>query len=421
MIRAKAFRSFVAAAFAGTAVLATAGSAAADTNCDTAPWATLEVAHEILNTSTVSTDPEAAIPTYKGAGSNPVSDDVWNNGYVVPSPYIRNTTRNLQFNESQFIASPGAPICQTDYITTSDGYTWGAMSTAINAMWPYKRSSYETPSNVNAYYAGNMVTTPGAGVVKVTANFKAQNMEFWANENGVEPGTPGATPLLRFFIVDQWGNEYIMHASGQQDQADVQAAFNAAVLPAGWKKITRTLKENKFLHPAEGSDGSFHYLVFRDSSDNTYHQTGWSNRGNLEGVVDGSAMPIWGGQDANVIRGDQGDKNDDTIHGAGGNDKLIPGRGTDTVWGDAGIDTVYLRGFASDWRVEGVDFGEKKLILSTGTARAAAGGRSTKTIYYAERLRFEGNAALAVRRAMRLKLGQKLSTLLRSKRPSYTG
>ena len=131
-------------------------------------------------------------------------------------------------------------------------------------------------------------------------------------------------------------------------------------------------------------------------------------------------MPIWGGQDANVIRGDQGDKNDDTIHGAGGNDKLHPGRGTDTVWGDAGIDTVYLRGLASDWRVEGVDFGEKKLILSTSQARAAA-GRSTKTIYYAERLRFEGNVALTVRRAMRLKLGQKLSTLLRSKSPSYTG
>ena len=103
----------------------------------------------------------------------------------------------------------------------------------------------------------------------------------------------------------------------------MQAAFNAAVLPSGWKKITRTLEEDKFLHPAEGSDGSFHYLVFRDSTDNTYHQTKWSNRGNLEGVVDGSAMPIWGGQDANVIRGDQGDKDDDTIHGAGGNDDAI--------------------------------------------------------------------------------------------------
>lgn len=415
----KTARSIAAAAIAGSALMAAAGTASADTNCDTAPWATLEVAHEILNVETVQTDPEAAIPTYKGAGTNPVSDDVWNNGYVVPSPYIRNTTRNLQFNESQFIASPGAPICQTNYITTSDGYTWGAMSTAINAMWPYKRSSYEAPSNINAYYAGNMVTTPGAGVVKVTANFKAQNMEFWANENGVDPGTPGAVPLTRFFIVDQWGNEYIMHASGQQDQSQVQASFDSAVLPSGWKKITRTLKENKFLHPAEGSDGSFHYLVFRDSADNTYHQTKWSNKGNLEGVVDGSAMPIWGGQDANLISGDQGDKVDDTIHGAGGNDNLKPGRGDDEVWGDAGTDTVWLKGKLSDWRLDGVDFGEDKIILTTTRARAAA-GRATKTLYFVERVRV-GGEVLTARKIMRLKVGKKLSSLKQSNSPSYTG
>jgi hypothetical protein len=397
-----------ALAATATAALVVAGPASADTNCDTAPWATLDVAHEIINTATVTTDPEAALPTYKGAGTNPVSDSVWNNGYAVPSPYIRNTTRNLQFNESQFIASPGAPVCQTNYITTSDGYTWGAMSTAINAMWPYRRSDYTQLSKVNAYYAGNMVTTPPAGVVKVTANFKAQNMEFWANQNGVAPGTPGAVPLTRFFIIDRWGNEYIMHASGQSDPTSVQSAFNAAVLPPGWKKVTRTLKNNLFLHPAEGSDGTFHYLVFRDSTDNTYHQTKWSNRGNLEAMVDGSAMPIWGGQDANVIKGDQGDKNDDTIHGAGGNDTLSPGRGKDEVWGDAGLDTVNLSGAGGDWRLAGFDTAEKKIVLRPTQTRGRA-SQSTKTLYFVERVRV-GGQTYSASKIMRMKVGQTLSS-----------
>jgi hypothetical protein len=253
-----------------------------------------------------------------------------------------------------------------------------------------------------------MVTTPPAGVVKVTANFKAQNMEFWANQNGVAPGTPGAVPLTRFFIIDRWGNEYIMHASGQSDPTSVQSAFNAAVLPPGWKKVTRTLKNNLFLHPAEGSDGTFHYLVFRDSTDNTYHQTKWSNRGNLEAMVDGSAMPIWGGQDANVIKGDQGDKNDDTIHGAGGNDTLSPGRGKDEVWGDAGLDTVNLSGTGGDWRLAGFDTAEKKIVLRPTQTRGRA-SQSTKTLYFVERVRV-GGQTYSASKIMRMKVGQTLSS-----------
>src|SRR5439155_414662 len=84
---------------------------------------------------------------------------------------------------------------------------------------------------VNTYYAGSLVVTPPPGVVKVTANYKGQNIKFWANENGVRTGTPGAVPLDRYFVTDQWGNEYIMHASGQLDQSQVAAAFEAAVLP----------------------------------------------------------------------------------------------------------------------------------------------------------------------------------------------
>ncbi len=362
---------------AAAAALLFAAPAAARTSCPTAPWNELEVAHEIIDIGTVYTKPEEPLPTYKGAGDNPIPDDIWNAGYAPPSPYIANTTRNLQFNESQFIASPNEPICTTSYVTTSDGYTWAAMSLAVNALWPYDSDLYSGLSSRNAFYAGNLVETPPPGVVKVTANFKAQNIRFWANEDGVKPGTPGAVPLTRYFVTDQWGNKYVMHASGQETPEAVARAFDEAVLPDGWTKQVKTLKHNLVLHPAEGSDGSFHYLVFRDSADNTYHQYKWGKKGSLEGHVGGSGMPIWGGEDDDVLAGQP---NDDTIHGAGGDDELRPRWGTDEVWGDAGTDTVVLRGRANHYKLLKLSDGGHKLVLK------GFGGR--KKLRYVERLQF---------------------------------
>jgi hypothetical protein len=347
------------------------------TSCPTASWNELEVAHEIIDIGSVYRHPEEALPTYKGAGANPISDDVWNAGYEPPSPYIANTTRNLQFNESQFIASPGEPVCTTSYITTSDGYTWAAMSLAINAMWPYRGDTYAGLPSRNAYYAGNLVETPPPGVVKVTANFKAQKIKFWANENDVASGTPGAVPLTRYFVRDRWGNEYVMHASGQDTPAGVAQAFRDAVLPKGWTKSKGPLQKDLILRPAEGSDGSFHYLVIRDSADNTYHQLTWSNRGSLQAHVQGPSMPIWGGQDGNVLGGGP---HRDVIHGAGGDDRIRPRLGTDEVWGDAGVDTVILQGSSERYRLLRVSRHAKTVVV--------AGLRGRKTIKYAERLRF---------------------------------
>jgi hypothetical protein len=351
-------------------------------------WTPLQEAHEIINGATIQTSPEQAVPTYKSAGSNPVPDDVWPN-YTPPAPYIKNTTRNLQFNESEFIASPSQPCGTQSIVTTSDGYTWGAMSTAINAMWPYDPSQYSGLPAQNAYYAGNLVTTPPPGVVKVTANLKAQNIKFWANENDAPSGTPGAVPLDRYFITDQWGNEYVMHASGQLDQSQVAASFEAAVLPPGWTKSVRHLTKDLILNPAVGADGSFHYLVFRDSADNTYHQVGWSPNGSLEAQVDcgpGTAghvcdMPIWGGEGNDVLTGDVGGVRNDLMHGAGGNDILRPGYGNDVVWGDAGIDTVVLPGRRSDYNVVSLSADATQLVIFSPAG--------TKTINSCEFLVFD--------------------------------
>lgn len=377
--------------------LADGAGAGASTTCPSSPWNELEVAHEIIDIGSVYLDPEEALRTYKDGGDAPIPDDVWDAGYEPPSPYIANTTRNLQFNESQFIASPGEPICTTAYITTSDGYTWAAMSTAINAMWPYDPDTYDGLPARSTYYAGNLVETPPPGVVKVTANFKAQNIKFWANEDGARPGTAGAVPLRRYFVRDRWGNEYVMHASGQDTPAEVERAFDDAVLPRGWEKVERTLDEDLVLRPAEGSDGSFHYLVIRDSADNTYHQYRWSKKGALQARVRGSAMPIWGGQRRDVLEGGPGA---DLFHAAGGDDRIEPRWGKDEVWGDAGTDTAVLLGKARRYRL--IDLSkDRKSVRIRGYGRG-------KQFEYVERLRFEDGTRIKVRSLKRADIGERL-------------
>jgi hypothetical protein len=371
-------RQLVIAAVAVAGVLFGAGSPTGAIGNRSDDWKVLEEAFEIIDISSVMTDPSKPVKTYKSSGANPVPDEVWRD-YTPPLPYIKNTTRNLQFNESQFLASPGEPLGSTRYVTTFDGYTWGAMSEAINALWPYDPSRYSGPSAINQYFAGNLEVTPGPGIVKITANYKAQNMKFWANEAGAAPGSPGAVPLERYFITDQWGNEYVMHASGELDQADVADAFDRAVLPAGWTKSVRTLQRDLILRPAAGSDGSYHYLVVRDSADNTYHQTGWSSRGSLSAQVSG--MPIWGGEGRDVLRGDETGPRADRIHGAGGNDLVLPGLGDDEVWGDAGTDTVVLSGRRSEWSV--------RSSVDDPTTVILVGPAGTKHLHHIELVRFD--------------------------------
>ncbi|MGQ9367923.1 hypothetical protein [Azospirillum sp. ST 5-10] len=318
--------------YEGVAWYAASFTPAAEDTESGGQWAVLEEAFEIIDGGNLVVDPSLPLATYKSGGDNPVPEEVWRAGYDAPSPYIVNTTRNLQFNESWFLASPGEPLGTTTYITTSDGYTWAAMSEAINAMWPFEAADYagSRPPITNAYAAGNLVVTPDEGVVKVTANFKGQRMKFYAAD-----ATTGAL-LERYFVTDEWGNEYIMHASGQTDQSQVRAAFEAAVLPEGWTKEVRYLSQDLILDPAEGADGTYHYLVFRDSADNTYHQIGWSGDGSLAGQIEG--MPVWGGQGDDTLAGNA--DWDNLIHGAGGGDRLSAGGGADTLMGDAGADTL---------------------------------------------------------------------------------
>lgn len=269
-----------------TALISCNNGSSNSTSSTASQWTPLSVAYEIVNTGGVATNPESAIPTYKNAGSNPMTGSVWES-YTPPSPYVKNSTRNLQFNEQIFISSPGQLPGVTDILTTSDGYTWGAMSTAINAMYPFDQyaSSYS-----NAYYAGNYVTTPYPGTVKVTTNYKAQDMKWWEYESGYTYGNK----IARYFITDPYGNQYIMHASGESTPATVLQAFKSAVLPNGWTKQGPVfLTQDKILTPSVAPGYIYEYTVIRDSADNTYHQCVWGLDGtSTNGQIQG--MPIWG-------------------------------------------------------------------------------------------------------------------------------
>lgn len=270
------------------------------------PWMPLSVSYEIAYIADVVDAPTAFVPTYKDGGSNPVTTDEEWDAYTPPPQYTKNSARYLQFNESVALGSPGEPLGTDTYIVTGgtpSGYTWVGLSNTISAMYPYNPSDYSPPANQSTFIAGNLTLTPAPGVVKVISNYKAQWMKFYANENDVPTGTPGAVPILRFFVTDPWGNEYIMHASAQSTPDAVLESFNAAVLPTGFTKEARYITEDIILKPASGPGNAYQYNLITDSQDNSYHQHQWGAQGiMLAQKIASSGMPTWGGMNTNPIQ-----------------------------------------------------------------------------------------------------------------------
>ena len=268
--------------------------------------------------------------------------------YEPPSPLIKNSTRFIQFQEHVPISSPDMPEGELSYISTGDqpgrpdGYTWGLISYAQSAMWPYHSEEYEGLSRRSAFHAGLLTTTPPEGALKVSNNLKCQALNFWANQEGGDEGKP----LLRFKIFDPNGNGYVMHTAASGSVEEIEKSFDAAVLPKGWTKKKVELEQDLELLPARGEGGDHgvcHYNLVRDSSDNAYHQFQWSDNG----IVVNAQIPdmvIWGGLDNNFITGDHSSSYGapDTIHGAQGDDHLLGRTGSDQLWGDEGND--HLRG-----------------------------------------------------------------------------
>ena len=223
-------------------------------------------AYEIAYVGDVGSDFTGPVLVYLAKGSNPIDAAEWAS-YLPPPGYIKNTTRNLQFDSATFPSSPDSTM--DEYITTSDGYTWFYMAKTISSDWPFNPAKY-SGNYSSGYEAAALQPTPQKGTIKWTANTKNQEITWYArNSDG--------KPIERYFVTDPWGDRFILQATGESDPALVRQIFLSAVLPPGWTKSFGFLKQNLTTLPAYNSEGSCNYYLFRDSADDSFEQISCSD------------------------------------------------------------------------------------------------------------------------------------------------
>jgi len=284
--------------------------------------------------------PDFTGPTqvYLAAGPNPMTTEAWAD-YEPPLGYIKNTTRNVEFNSQEVLTSPDSTTGET-YIRTSDGYTWLFVAETVSANWPFDAADYSVPFT-SGYQAAALTTTPPLGVIKYSANTKNAVVTWLAKDSTGQP-------IERYFIEDAWGNLYIMQTSGATDEADVRDNFFSAELPAGWRMFAGSLRRDLTTRPAYDAHGFAQFNIFRNSADDAFQQITWSGRGRsiAQQIPD---MVIWGGVTTDTLLGRQGQNN--VIHGAQGDDWIVSLGNSDEIHGDGGFDTVVFRGSRSQYLV----------------------------------------------------------------------
>ena len=349
------------------------------------PRLALTAAFEIAFLGNLGEDFTGPTQVYLSGGTNPMTADAWAD-YVPPQGYIKNTTRNVQFDSQDVLTSPDSATGET-YITTSDEYTWLFVAQTVSANWPFDADDYDEPY-ASGYEAAALTTTPPAGVIKYSANTKNAIVTWLAKD-------ADGKPIERYFIRDAWGSLYIMQTSGATEQADVRRNFLSAELPKGWRKCYGFLKKDLTTSPAYDADGFAQFNIFRNSADDAFQQITWGARGRsiAQQIPD---MVIWGGPTANMLRGRRGQNN--LIHGAQGDDRLIVLGINDRINGDAGFDTAVFRGNRSRYVVTPLA-ADGSLV----EVRTRFGTERVTTLSNVERLRFQN----AVERTAGL--GQRLS------------
>jgi len=287
---------------------------------------------EIAYVGDLGADYQGPVGVYLSGGTNPIPAEAWAT-YAPPPGYIKNTSRNAEFDSVDFLTSPDSTTGNT-YITTADGYTWEFVTETISANYPFRPGDYPGQSYTSAYEAAAVTPTPPPGVVRYSANTKNAVTTWLARDDQGQP-------IQRYFIRDAWNNVYIMQASGVADEADVERNFFSAELPRGWIKFKGYLPSDLVTHPAYDSRGVAQYNIFRDSADDSFQQIKWSPRGVgiAQRIID---MPIWGGPEADRINAPP--TRDSTIHAAQGNDLIrVSGRNA-VIYGDAGADVAVFAG-----------------------------------------------------------------------------
>lgn len=206
-----------------------------DTECinDDTP----EVAKEIVIGSTLM----VAV----AAGDNPVSDSAWA-AFRPGLGNTKNSTRNLQFEDSCFARSPWADEdCQGEDCATIvevKGHTWMELSQilAVDCLPSGKTCN---PSKL----------TPGELAVIVTR--KCHQLTFVGEH---------------IFLHGPNGEEAVLHASPGTQEPTTDVA-----LPEGWSIEKKTLDEPLTIHPF-GGEGACTYNVIRDALEQSYHQIAYA-------------------------------------------------------------------------------------------------------------------------------------------------
>src|SRR5262249_51710482 len=116
---------------------------------------TTHTAFEIAYLGDVGSDFTGPVLVYLAGGSNPIDAGEWES-YKPPRGYIKNSTRNLQFDSATFLSSPDSTT--DDYITTSDGYTWFYMAKTTSSVWPFIPANYP-PFITSGYQAAVLQIT----------------------------------------------------------------------------------------------------------------------------------------------------------------------------------------------------------------------------------------------------------------------
>lgn len=328
---------------------------------------------EIAYVMNLGQDFKGPTQVYLAGGTNPMTAEAWDT-YVPPQGYIKNTTRNVEFNAQDVLTSPDSTTGET-YITTSDEYTWLFVAETVSANWPFDRADYSVPFT-SGYQAAALTTTPPPGVIKYSANTKNAIVTWLAKD-------ADGQPIERYFIRDTWGNLYIMQTSGATDEADVKSNFFSAELPRGWRKFSGFLKRDLTTNPAYDSAGFSQFNIFRTSADDAFQQITWNARGRgiAQQIPD---MIIWGGTTANTIRARR--SQDNLIHGGQGNDRIFALGINDQIHGDDGFDTVVFRGKRSQYIV--TPLAADGSLVEVRTRRGGAAAR-VKTLSNVERLQFQ--------------------------------
>lgn len=336
---------------------------------------------EIAYVLNIGTDFKGPTQVYLAGGSNPMTSEAWD-AYQPPFGYIKNTTRNVEFNAQDVLTSPDSVTGET-YITTTDGYTWLFVAETVSANWPFNAADYETDYQ-SGYQAAALSTTPPPGVIKYSANTKNAIVTWLAKD-------ADGKPIERYFIRDAWGNLYIMQTSGATDEADVRSNFFSAVLPKGWRMFSGYLKRNLSTEPAYDSAGFSQFNIFRTSSDDAFQQIRWNDRGRsiARQIPD---MIIWGGTTSDTIVGRR--LQDNLIHGGQGRDRIFAVGINDRIHGDGGIDTVVFRGKRSQYIV--TPLAADGSLVEVRTRRGGAAAR-VATLSNVEVLRFQDRVVRTAR------------------------